>query len=107
MKTSFILAIFAAISTGLVAGAPAPVPEEVADLSADFSGDTAADIPDVDEHGVEKRANLPGLNAVQTKYAKEIIAQAKHDNVGQHGCQAGIATALVEVCQLPQLEIIR
>lgn len=46
---------------------------------------------------LEVRANLPGLNAVQTKHANAIIAQAKKDGVGAHGCQAGIATALVEV----------
>ena len=46
---------------------------------------------------VEARANLPGLNAAQTKYANGIIAQAKKDGVGAHGCQAGIATAMVEV----------
>ncbi|OAQ98882.1 hypothetical protein LLEC1_05941 [Akanthomyces lecanii] len=45
---------------------------------------------------VEARANLPGLNAAQTKYANGIIAQAKKDGVGAHGCQAGIATAMVE-----------
>lgn len=41
--------------------------------------------------------NLPGLNALQTKYANAIIGQAKKDGVGAHGCQAAIATALVEV----------
>lgn len=42
-------------------------------------------------------ANLPGLNAVQTKYANAIIAKAKADGVGAQGCQAAIATAMVEV----------
>lgn len=46
---------------------------------------------------LEARANLPGLNAVQSKYARAIIAKAKAVGVGAHGCQAGIATALVEV----------
>ncbi|KAL7918591.1 hypothetical protein ACQKWADRAFT_303717 [Trichoderma austrokoningii] len=41
-------------------------------------------------------SNLPGLNAIQTKYASAIIAQAKVDGVGAHGCQAAIATSLVE-----------
>ncbi|KAM0477577.1 hypothetical protein ACHAPX_005891 [Trichoderma viride] len=41
-------------------------------------------------------ANLPGLNAVQTKYANAIIAKAKADGVGAQGCQAAIATAMVE-----------
>lgn len=42
-------------------------------------------------------ANLPGLNALQTKYANAIIEQAKKDGVGAQGCQAAIATAMVEV----------
>ncbi|EFZ01806.1 hypothetical protein X797_004422 [Metarhizium robertsii] len=46
--------------------------------------------------GLEARDNLPGLNALQSKYARGIIAQAKKDGVGAHGCQAGIATALTE-----------
>ena len=48
-------------------------------------------------NNLEARANLPGLNALQSKYARAIIAKAKADGVGAHGCQAGIATALVEV----------
>lgn len=51
--------------------------------------------------GLEARDNLPGLNALQSKYARGIIAQAKKDGVGAHGCQAGIATALTEVRPLP------
>lgn len=51
---------------------------------------------------LEARANLPGLNAVQSKYARAIIAKAKADGVGAHGCQAGIATALVEVSLSPR-----
>ncbi|KXX76319.1 Uncharacterized protein YraI [Madurella mycetomatis] len=42
------------------------------------------------------KGNLPGLNSVQSKHARAIIAQAKKDKVGRHGCQAGIATAIVE-----------
>ena len=45
----------------------------------------------------EASANFPGLNALQTKYANAIIAEAKKVGVGAHGCQAGIATAMVEV----------
>ena len=45
---------------------------------------------------LDARANLPGLSASQTKYANGIIAAAKKANVGAHGCQAGIATALTE-----------
>lgn len=43
------------------------------------------------------KGNLPGLNSVQSKHARAIIARAKKDKVGRHGCQAGIATAIVEV----------
>lgn len=50
--------------------------------------------------------NLPGLNALQTKYANAIIAQAKADGVGAHGCQAAIATAMVEVC-LAKIQLFR
>ena len=49
------------------------------------------------ELNTEASANLPGLNALQSKYASAIIAEAKKVGVGAHGCQAGIATALVEV----------
>lgn len=56
---------------------------------------------DIDARDVEARANLPGLNASQSKYARAIIAQAKKDKVGAHGCQAGIATAMVEVITTP------
>jgi len=45
---------------------------------------------------VEARANLPGLNAVQSGYARGVIAKAKADGVGRHGCEAAIATCLVE-----------
>lgn len=58
------------------------------------SAAVAAPAPEVD---LQARANLPGLNAVQTKYANAIIAQAKKDNVGAHGCQAAIATSMTEV----------
>ncbi|KAB8272840.1 hypothetical protein BDV30DRAFT_239150 [Aspergillus minisclerotigenes] len=46
---------------------------------------------------LEARANLPGLNALQTKYAKAIIAQAKKDGVGAYGCQIAIVTGITEV----------
>lgn len=49
------------------------------------------------EIDIDRRANLPGLNALQTKYANVIIANAKAEGVGAHGCQAAIATAMVEV----------
>lgn len=41
--------------------------------------------------------NLPGLSATQSKHAQDIIAEAKREGLGLHGCTAGIATALVEV----------
>ncbi|OWT43347.1 hypothetical protein VFPPC_17490 [Pochonia chlamydosporia 170] len=62
----------------------------------------AAPSPD----NIDSRANLPGLNALQSKYANAIIAQAKKDGVGPHGCQAAIATAMVEV-RPHKLPIIR
>ncbi|KAK3896787.1 hypothetical protein C8A05DRAFT_39664 [Staphylotrichum tortipilum] len=40
--------------------------------------------------------NLPGLNAVQSKHARAIIGEAKKEGLGRHGCEAGIATAIVE-----------
>lgn len=63
-------------------------------LALGVSAAIAAPAVEVD---IDRRANLPGLNAVQTKYANAIIAQAKADGVGAHGCQAAIATAMVEV----------
>ncbi|KAK2612610.1 hypothetical protein QQS21_001382 [Conoideocrella luteorostrata] len=74
MKFASVLACFA---LGAIA-APAPAPEAEVEVE------------------IEARANLPGLNAVQTKYARAIIARAKADGVGRHGCEAGIATGLVE-----------
>jgi hypothetical protein len=41
--------------------------------------------------------NLPGLSATQSKHARAIIGEAKSEDLGMHGCAAGIATALVEV----------
>ncbi|KAL2255766.1 hypothetical protein VTK26DRAFT_2740 [Humicola hyalothermophila] len=46
--------------------------------------------------GSGSKGNLPGLNAKQSAHARKIIAQAKKDKVGRHGCVTGIATALVE-----------
>ncbi|GLI73529.1 hypothetical protein PoHVEF18_001747 [Penicillium ochrochloron] len=40
--------------------------------------------------------NLPGLSATQSKHARAIIGEAKSEDLGLHGCAAGIATALVE-----------
>lgn len=56
---------------------------------------------------VEARANLPGLNAVQSGYARGVIAKAKADGVGRHGCEAAIATCLVEVCSFIKLHTPR
>lgn len=52
--------------------------------------------PAVEAH-IDRRANFPGLNALQTKYASAIIEKAKAEGVGAHGCQAAIATSMVEV----------
>lgn len=60
-------------------------------------GAIAAPVEEVESVDIEARGNLPGLNAVQTKYANAIIAKSKAEKVGAHGCQAAIATALVEV----------
>ncbi|KAL3467007.1 hypothetical protein BJX64DRAFT_284155 [Aspergillus heterothallicus] len=48
------------------------------------------------DDGGDDGDNLPGLGATQSAHAKKIIQQAKAQNVGSHGCQAAIATALVE-----------
>ncbi|KAL2786253.1 hypothetical protein BJX66DRAFT_342307 [Aspergillus keveii] len=48
------------------------------------------------DDGGDTGGNLPGLGATQSAHAKKIIAQAKKQDVGSHGCQAAIATALVE-----------
>ncbi|PMD48057.1 hypothetical protein L207DRAFT_392572, partial [Hyaloscypha variabilis F] len=40
--------------------------------------------------------NLPGLNAVQTKHANQIVGEAKKANVGKQGCEAAITTGLTE-----------
>jgi hypothetical protein len=51
--------------------------------------------------GGSSGGNLPGLNAVQSKHARAIIGQAKKEGLGRHGCEAGIATAIVEVRHAP------
>lgn len=52
---------------------------------------------DDDDEGGSSGGNLPGLTSTQSKHAKEIIAEAKSENLGHRGCTAGIATAIVEV----------
>ena len=47
--------------------------------------------------GGDDQGTLPGLDATQSGYARAIIRQAKKDKVGSQGCEAGIATAWVEV----------
>jgi hypothetical protein len=47
--------------------------------------------------GGSSGGNLPGLNPTQSKHARAIIGEAKKEDLGRHGCTAGIATALVEV----------
>ena len=47
--------------------------------------------------GGSSSGNLPGLNAVQSSHARAIIGEAKKEGLGRHGCEAGIATAIVEV----------
>ena len=90
MKFSNILGLFA-LGVSSVSAAPAEDP-------------AALDLTSVEQtNHLEARANLPGLNSVQSKYARAIIAKAKSDHVGAHGCQAAIATALVEVSFLSSL----
>jgi len=83
MKTSFIIAVIAAFGTSSILAAP---------LADDFVEDV------VPETEIVKRSNLPGLNAVQTRNARAIIAEVKKEKLGLHGCEAGIATGLTEVC---------
>ncbi|KAK4042287.1 hypothetical protein C8A01DRAFT_44671 [Parachaetomium inaequale] len=46
--------------------------------------------------GGDSGGDLPGLNAVQSKHARAIIGEAKKEGLGRQGCEAGIATAIVE-----------
>lgn len=101
MKFSQIIAYLALGATAAYA-----LPTEAVENTADVADFDAADFGVEDfnyeaEGDIEARANLPGLNALQSKYARAIIAQAKKDKVGAHGCQAGIATAMVEVRPFP------
>lgn len=72
--------------------------EEFVDLDARDVTEADFEADDILEGELDARANLPGLTATQSKYARGIISQAKKDKVGAHGCQAAIATALTEVC---------
>jgi DNA-binding transcriptional regulator/RsmH inhibitor MraZ len=75
MKTSMFVVILAAFSTTYVQATP------------------------LEDNSILERAadNLPGLNAVQTKHANQIIGEAKKANVGKQGCEAAITTGLTEV----------
>ena len=86
MKFSQILAYLS-----LGAAATNALPTEAAGAATDVTNANDLDL------NTETSANLPGLSTLQTKYASAIIAEAKEIGVGAHGCQAGIATALVEV----------
>lgn len=102
MKFSQIVAYLALGATAAYA-----LPTEAVEDTADVADVDAADfgVEDFNYEGegeIEARDNLPGLNALQSKYARAIIGQAKKDKVGAHGCQAGIATAMVEVRFFPQ-----
>nr|WJZ50372.1 GH184 muramidase [Chaetomium sp. ZY369] len=46
--------------------------------------------------GGDTGGNLPGLTAVQSRNARAIIGEAKKEGLGRQGCEAGIATAIVE-----------
>ncbi|KAL2163601.1 hypothetical protein VTH06DRAFT_5659 [Thermothelomyces fergusii] len=52
--------------------------------------------PKCDLGGDDGGGNLPGLDSVQTRNARAIIAQADSEGVGRQGCLAVVATALVE-----------
>jgi hypothetical protein len=54
--------------------------------------------------GGSSGGNLPGLTSTQSKHAKDIIAEAKSEDLGRQGCTAGIATAIVEV-KLPLIPL--
>ncbi len=56
---------------------------------------------DASSGGGGSSGNLPGLNAVQSSHARAIIGEAKKEGLGRQGCEAGIATALVEVSSIP------
>ena len=58
----------------------------------------AAAVPLVNSQPISDRADtLPGLSKVQSAHATKIIGVAEKGKLGRHGCEAGIATALVEV----------
>lgn len=45
-----------------------------------------------------KRANFPGLDAVQTANARAIIDETNRRQLGSQGCIVAITAALTEVC---------
>ena len=96
MKVSQILACLAFGATAISA-LPTEAVEDAADITNVEDIANVADNTNAGGNVLEASANLPGLNSLQSKYASAIIAQAKKDGVGAHGCQAGIATAMVEV----------
>ncbi|PNY26206.1 Uncharacterized protein TCAP_03861 [Tolypocladium capitatum] len=73
MKTSGILALLAAFGATVL----------------------AAPVDNVD-NAIVGRANLPGLNAVQSARARSIIQEVKKQGVGMQGCEAAITTGLTE-----------
>ncbi|EFY91439.1 hypothetical protein MAC_02602 [Metarhizium acridum CQMa 102] len=94
MKASTVL-FYVALGATSARALPAEAVDHVANVGNVDVGEAGLAIDRV-QGGLEARDNLPGLDALQSKYARGIIAQAKTDMVGAHGCQAGIATALTE-----------
>jgi hypothetical protein len=71
----------------------APLDVDIRDIDAQEDFTAGFD----ENYKLGKRANLPGLNAVQTRNARAIIAEVKKEKLGIHGCQTAITTALTEV----------
>ena len=98
MKTSVFFVLLAAFSTSFVIAAPADINTQDLDIQ-DFNATEEFRLESDQDAALEKRANLPGLNAVQTRNAREIIGEVKKEKLGVHGCQTAITTALTEVCR--------
>jgi hypothetical protein len=99
MKTSFFIVAALTVFSSVLA---VPVADPFAEPAPEALADPAAE-PVAEPALLEARGNLPGLNAVQSRNAREIIAEVKKEKLGLQGCKAGIATAIVEVSSLLSL----
>ncbi|KAE9377382.1 hypothetical protein N431DRAFT_453730 [Stipitochalara longipes BDJ] len=62
-----------------------------------FSNTSVLAIPFEDNIIIEREAaNFPGLDALQTTRANQIIGEVKKEGLGQQGCKAAITTGLTE-----------